>query len=200
MIEPKTISSTARNVQPSVEAFEGLVNVTRLKQAEDAFLTRFPGGFANPELMAIRNKRHNVKKMIAFAQEKFAKRHFQLPDEIVKHMIAVVSRSSVISMFEKPKFRDAVSDFAMEEKRFLADGLEELLHGNEQWGFEAILDLLKKQAVERLAASGFNVDYVEIADAETLQIAGQWDGKQKLVALAAAFLNGVRLIDNILLS
>ncbi len=62
------------------------------------------------------------------------------------------------------------------------------------------LDMLKKQAVQRLADSGFNVDYVEIADAATLQMAGHWDGKQKLVALAAAFLNGVRLIDNILLS
>ena len=62
------------------------------------------------------------------------------------------------------------------------------------------LDLLKKQASLRLTESGFKVDYVEIADAGTLQITDQWDGKQKLVALAAAFLNGVRLIDNILLS
>jgi pantoate--beta-alanine ligase len=62
------------------------------------------------------------------------------------------------------------------------------------------LDLLKKQAVQRLIESGFKVDYVEIADAETLQIADRWDEKQKLVALAAAFLDEVRLIDNILLS
>jgi pantoate--beta-alanine ligase len=62
------------------------------------------------------------------------------------------------------------------------------------------LDVLKKHAVRHLTESEFKVDYVEIADAGTLHIIDQWDGKQKLVALAAGFLNGVRLIDNILLS
>ena len=62
------------------------------------------------------------------------------------------------------------------------------------------LDELKKQAVQKLVENGFKVDYVEIADAESLQLVDYWDGKQKLVALAAAFLSGVRLIDNVLLS
>lgn len=59
---------------------------------------------------------------------------------------------------------------------------------------------LKSQAVNSLSKKGFKVDYVEIADAVTLQIADHWDGKQKLVALAAAYLDQVRLIDNILLN
>jgi len=59
---------------------------------------------------------------------------------------------------------------------------------------------LKKQAAARLVSKGFKVDYVEIADAATLNIVNHWDGKQKLVALAAAFLNQVRLIDNVLLN
>jgi pantoate--beta-alanine ligase len=59
---------------------------------------------------------------------------------------------------------------------------------------------LKKQATEQLSQKQFKVDYVEVADADTLQIVNHWDGKQKLVALTAAFLNGIRLIDNILLS
>ena len=59
---------------------------------------------------------------------------------------------------------------------------------------------LKKKAENRLSEKGFKVDYVEIADANTLQPVDHWDGKQKLVALAAAFLNQVRLIDNILLN
>ncbi len=59
---------------------------------------------------------------------------------------------------------------------------------------------VKKQAVQKLIENGFKVDYVEIADATTLQLIDHWDGKQKLVALAAAFLGGVRLIDNVLLS
>jgi len=62
------------------------------------------------------------------------------------------------------------------------------------------LDDLKKQTVQKFLENGFKVDYVEIADTLTLQLVDYWDGQQKLVALAAVFLGGVRLIDNVLLS
>ena len=58
------------------------------------------------------------------------------------------------------------------------------------------LQPLLQQATEDLVNEGFRVDYVEIADAATLEPVLQWDGRQKLVALVAAFLNDVRLIDN----
>ena len=45
----------------------------------------------------------------------------------------------------------------------------------------------------------FNIDYVEIADAVSLEIVEEWDGKQKLVALVAAYQDEVRLIDNMLI-
>lgn len=44
------------------------------------------------------------------------------------------------------------------------------------------------------------IDYVEIADADTLHLVQHWDGKQKIVVLAAAFLNDVRLIDNMVIN
>jgi pantoate--beta-alanine ligase len=62
------------------------------------------------------------------------------------------------------------------------------------------LKSLKTKAVVKLDEQGFKTDYIEIADAATLQLVTEWDGKQKLVALAAAFLNEVRLIDNLLLN
>lgn len=62
------------------------------------------------------------------------------------------------------------------------------------------LQSLKREATAMLAEKGFKTDYIEIADATTLQPVDQWDGKQKLVALAAAFLDEVRLIDNLLLN
>lgn len=62
------------------------------------------------------------------------------------------------------------------------------------------LPQLKEQGTIMLTEEGFKVDYVEIADADNLQPADHWDGKQKLVALAAAHLDQVRLIDNILLN
>ena len=47
-----------------------------------------------------------------------------------------------------------------------------------------------------LLQKGFRIDYIELADAGTLELVEHWDGKQKVVALAAAFLHNVRLIDN----
>ncbi len=51
-----------------------------------------------------------------------------------------------------------------------------------------------------LKSQDFKVDYVAVADAGTLALLTQWDGKQKIVALIAAFQNEVRLIDNMLLN
>lgn len=59
---------------------------------------------------------------------------------------------------------------------------------------------VKKEATTFLRENGFKVDYVEIADAGNLQPVSNWDGKQKLVSLAAAFIKEVRLIDNVLLN
>jgi pantoate--beta-alanine ligase len=58
---------------------------------------------------------------------------------------------------------------------------------------------IKNRAINYLTTEGFKVDYIEIASAETLEIIENWDNKQPLVVLAAAYLNDVRLIDNMLL-
>ena len=63
---------------------------------------------------------------------------------------------------------------------------------------------LINKAQSMLGNAGFKVDYVEIADARNLSpvndpIAIGWDGKQKLVALVAATMNEVRLIDNMVI-
>ena len=61
------------------------------------------------------------------------------------------------------------------------------------------LEGIKIKATKYLTKNGYKVDYTEIADAATLEIVSNWDGKAKLVALVAAYLNNVRLIDNIIL-
>lgn len=58
----------------------------------------------------------------------------------------------------------------------------------------------QKEAAAILAGHDFIVDYIEIADAGTLEPVGNWDGRRKIVALAAAFQHEVRLIDNLLLN
>ena len=61
------------------------------------------------------------------------------------------------------------------------------------------LNSLKVTALQNLTAAGFKVDYAELANAETLELVDDWDGEIEMVALIAAFLNDVRLIDNLIL-
>src|SRR5690349_12528007 len=125
------------------------MNFERLKRAEEAFLHRFPGGFENPEIIATRVRKHKPEQMIALAQEGFSKRNFRLPELIVRNMVKMVSRSSIISVFEKPRFRDFADALSPEERKFLSHGLKELLHGNEQTGFEMMLGLLKDRKLAK---------------------------------------------------
>ncbi len=59
---------------------------------------------------------------------------------------------------------------------------------------------LIEKATTLLQQQDFMADYVAIADAQTLEPVVEWNGKQKLVALVAAFQGDVRLIDNIVLN
>jgi hypothetical protein len=125
------------------------MNLIKLKQAEQAFLRRYPGGFDNPEIIATRVKKHKPDQMLALARESFARENFKFPDRIIQNMIKVISRSSIISVFEKPRFRDFASGLSPQEREFLSGGLKELLYGNEQTGFEMILDLLKSEKLAK---------------------------------------------------
>ena len=58
---------------------------------------------------------------------------------------------------------------------------------------------VKQQAFDKLVAAGFKPDYLEVANAQTLELLNDWDGKTPLVALVAAFAGDVRLIDNLVL-
>lgn len=61
------------------------------------------------------------------------------------------------------------------------------------------LDDIVTESCNKLEQAGFAPDYVSIANAATLELVDTWDGKTKLVALTAAFIDGVRLIDNLVL-
>lgn len=59
---------------------------------------------------------------------------------------------------------------------------------------------LKIKGRQFLKGYGFDVDYFEIAKADDLTLLENWDGITPIVALVAAFLGEVRLIDNMLLN
>ncbi|MEX0965494.1 MAG: hypothetical protein WDZ52_15820 [Pseudohongiellaceae bacterium] len=118
------------------------MNLKKLKRAEEVFLTRYPGGFSHPEMAAI-GKKHKMDKMIDLCHEVFAKKNFRDPPEIIEGMIKVVSRSSMVSIFEKPKFRDFARGLEPKQKNALASGLKEQLHTDPEKGFEKVLGIMQ---------------------------------------------------------
>lgn len=118
------------------------MNVNTLKMLEAKFMAVYPEGFENPELVKI-GKKHRMPQLIQFAKESFDKQCFDNADELLESMIRMVSRSSMISVFEKPKFRDFARSLGSTQKQVLVTGLKELLHGSEELGFNMMLDVLE---------------------------------------------------------
>jgi len=84
-----------------------------------------------------------------------------------------------------------------ENEKEKATALSQMLAGIKQNIKPGSIDALLKESIADLETSGFKVDYVSIADAETLELLHEWDGQREIVALVAAFLGEVRLIDNL---
>lgn len=61
------------------------------------------------------------------------------------------------------------------------------------------LNQVKEDAVEILLRHGFSVDYVEISSTKEFSPMQEWDGRIEIIALIAARMGEVRLIDNMVL-
>lgn len=117
------------------------MNKSKLKEAEKRFLMEYPGGFSNPLMLEIA-KKHKVEKMNRMAQESFTIENFENPIHMADSISKIVSQSSLVSLFEKPKFRDAVKVMSANEKERLSMGLKEFIHGNQEFGFQLTTELL----------------------------------------------------------
>lgn len=120
------------------------MNIERLRAAEADFLGRYPMGFSDPALAEI-GKRHNVAKLSAMAQQCFSKGAFTRQGAVLDDMVRVIGRSSMVSMFEKPKFRDFVGGLDQDQRDTLVDALKRMLYGkgsSPEQGFETMVDLL----------------------------------------------------------
>lgn len=126
---------------------------------------------------------------------------------VIKKLIALIGLSNAILVNICPTLREpdglAMSSRNVrlnEDERIKATAIFRNLSFIKENLTTGDLKGLKETAFRNLSEAGFNVDYIEIADANDLSIIDDWDGQKKLVALAAAFMKEVRLIDNILLN
>ena len=69
----------------------------------------------------------------------------------------------------------------------------------ESWQTQTV-STVKAKASEMLKQNGFEIDYIEIADATNLLPLLQYDKEKQAIALVAASINNIRLIDNMLLN
>ena len=123
----------------------------------------YPGGFAHPDMQAM-GKKHKMDRMVALAQEEFAKRKFKNPEIVAEAMVKIVSRSSLVSVFEKPRFRDSVRIMSHSEKDLLTTGLEDFLHGKRQQGFELMTEALAQWKLAKWSLVTLIPNYYRPAD------------------------------------
>ena len=114
-----------------------------LLEAQRQFVSRYPGGFANPDLVAT-GRKYKMQQHGDFAREHFAEDRFGTAREIIDAMTTLVSRSAMVSMFEKPKFKTAAAALSAEEMDDWAASLRQLLHGDQQTGFEGLVSALSR--------------------------------------------------------
>ncbi|MDD9950804.1 MAG: hypothetical protein OXT67_04485 [Zetaproteobacteria bacterium] len=111
------------------------MNISVLRAAQKSFLEQYPGGFAHEELQAI-GKKHKMDEMVAMTRAACQKAKFAQPEQLMQQVVKIISKSSMISVFDKPKMKDAVAAMSRVDKEALVGYLYEWLHGKEKVGFE----------------------------------------------------------------
>ncbi|MDD5359972.1 MAG: hypothetical protein PHI79_06130 [Sulfurovaceae bacterium] len=117
------------------------MNTKKLKEAEDYFFELYPKGVEDENLLPI-IKKHNTAKIGQTVQEMFVKDNFATPKLICENFSKIVSKSTLVSIFEKPKVRDMVKRMSIEQEDMLSIGLYELLYGNKSSGFDILVNVL----------------------------------------------------------
>lgn len=126
---------------------------------------------------------------------------------VIKRLIEITPSFSAIEMTIVPTMREpdglAMSSrnvrLSEEEKQVAPTIYQTLLFLKQALEVGPLTQLIEA-ATLKLNEKGFTTDYVGIADAYTLEPVEQWDGQKPLVALIAAFLGQVRLIDNLVIA
>jgi pantoate--beta-alanine ligase len=127
--------------------------------------------------------------------------------KVITKLVELMGQKGKISIIISPTLREA-NGLAMSSRNMRLNDTErkkaatiyQCLSKIKETLEKGSLEKIKKQAITDLEQAGFKTDYVEIADAYDLTLLNDWDGKQKLVALIAAYINDVRLIDNMVLN
>lgn len=118
------------------------MNINKLRRLEDDFLLHYSEGFESKELTDVK-KKHNLSKISNYLKKVCSKDNLKLGLIAYDDIIKVISRSSMVSIYEKMDFRDLAKELDDVNKHFLLDSIYELIHGDEELGFNMMLSLLE---------------------------------------------------------
>jgi pantoate--beta-alanine ligase len=124
---------------------------------------------------------------------------------VIQKLLEITGKNQTIQLVINPTIREkdglAMSSrnlrLNQEEKALATSIYNELCTIKARISKEPI-DLLKMHAAEHLKEKGFSIDYVEISKVSNLESAS--DNQEQLVALVAASIGQIRLIDNMILN
>lgn len=125
---------------------------------------------------------------------------------VIKKLVELTGRSALELRFIDTKREQSglamssrnlrLNSAETEKARIISEALKYIRHS---YPTETIVEV-KEKAVNMLREEGFQIDYVEIADATNLLPLLQYEKEKKAIALVAASINNIRLIDNMLLN
>jgi hypothetical protein len=95
-------------------------------------------------------KSHNVDRLADFTRTNLTETTFAQPHKFGDTLLKIISRSSMVSRFEKPPFREFLDALNAKDKRRLAQTFRKRLIGKKKReGFEEIVDLLAHYKLAR---------------------------------------------------
>jgi len=149
---------------------------------------------------------HLLLKIISYDNLYLGQKDYQ-QCMVIKRLVELIGKKENLNVVICPTLREK-DGLAMssrntrlnEDERKKATAIYQTLSFLKSNPVKGNLDELLHKATQILLDKSFKIDYIEIADANTLELLNNWDGKRKIVALVAAFINEVRLIDNLVLN
>jgi pantoate--beta-alanine ligase len=124
---------------------------------------------------------------------------------VIKKLIAL--KKFPVNVIVCPTLRES-SGLAMSSRNLRLNNEEKILATklflSLKWVKEKLptttdFSILQKEQIEKLEQDGFKVEYLELAKRDNLELTETYRLSEKYVLLIAAYLNDIRLIDNLLL-
>lgn len=118
------------------------MKIEKIKALELDFLSRYPGGFEHPDMIKA-GKKHKMGKQTEYIKNVCTIENLQRGSEVFIDVCKVVTSSSLVSVFEKMRFRDLMGELDHFEKDEFVFAVYELIHGTEKEGFNRLVNLLQ---------------------------------------------------------